>query len=929
MRVVSIFFVLFLMSALVQAQDCKPLNYNVYDNWNDLVSIQLSNNGAFVTWEWNPQRGDGNLILFTEKSQKYDTLERGAGASFLPQDRGLVYKMKPPFDSLRKQELAGIKAEKQKKDSLRIKLFNTDTSLAFGEVKSYQTAKKEGHLLVVQYEESFKLPKDTTIKNDTAQVKKPEKKKSSKKDPKTTYVEVVDLITQQMKRFEKVSAFTLSDFNNMLFLVQQKGDSIDSTYVSRYDLTTNDLQSVFAQPGQAIHPNLDEKGKQLTFLYSADTSSRKVYQLAYWNTKMKEAMVVIDTISELLPDQQAVSEHFKPYFSDDGTTLYLGLAAKPDPRFKDSLTADEKVSLDIWNWKDGRLQTQQLKELSKDQKQTFLAAYYPESQQLIPLADSLMDEVRADNKLNRKLLIGVDRLPYELISTWEQTRYADIYAVDRFSGKRKLLLSKHESQYSLAPSSDFLLFYQTSDSSWYSLNVKNLQKTRLTDNTNDVFYDVENDIPNEAGALGFAGWINEKYAVVYSRNHLWKLDVTAKEKPMQLTPLSNGKETVYRILSLDREDFYLPQLTYLSTFDRKSKASGFASLDLKTLELKRLKEEESRLTGLMKAKEADVFIFREETFKQYPDLHLTSNDFETSKQISDANPQQKDYCWGDVRMVDWNSFNGDSLQGLLYFPAHFDVKKNYPLIVYFYETHSNDLYRHITPRPSRSTINISDYTSRGYFVFTPDIKYRNALPGQSAYDAILSGTLSMVERFPQIDVNRMGLQGQSWGGYQTAWLVTRTNLFKAAMAGAPVSNMTSAYGGIRWESGMSRAFQYEEGQSRIGATLWENQQAYIENSPLFYADRVSTPLLIMANDNDGAVPWYQGIEYFSALRRLGKPSWMLVYNNAPHNLSRRADAMDLTVRMQQFFDHYLQGDTMPFWMKEGVPALKKGKVRGF
>jgi dipeptidyl aminopeptidase/acylaminoacyl peptidase len=187
----------------------------------------------------------------------------------------------------------------------------------------------------------------------------------------------------------------------------------------------------------------------------------------------------------------------------------------------------------------------------------------------------------------------------------------------------------------------------------------------------------------------------------------------------------------------------------------------------------------------------------------------------------------------------------------------------------------------------------------------------------------------MVERFPQIDVNRMGLQGQSWGGYQTAWLVTRTNLFKAAMAGAPVSNMTSAYGGIRWESGMSRAFQYEEGQSRIGATLWENQQAYIENSPLFYADRVSTPLLIMANDNDGAVPWYQGIEYFSALRRLGKPSWMLVYNNAPHNLSRRADAMDLTVRMQQFFDHYLQGDTMPFWMKEGVPALKKGKVRGF
>jgi len=267
--------------------------------------------------------------------------------------------------------------------------------------------------------------------------------------------------------------------------------------------------------------------------------------------------------------------------------------------------------------------------------------------------------------------------------------------------------------------------------------------------------------------------------------------------------------------------------------------------------------------------------------------------------------------------------------GLLYYPANFKQDSSYPMIVYFYETHSENLFHHFAPKPSRSTINISDYTSRGYFVFTPDIKYRSPLPGQSAYDAIISGTQSMLERVPQIDVKRMGLQGQSWGGYQTAWLVTRTNLFKAAMAGAPVSNMTSAYGGIRWESGMIRAFQYEEGQSRIGATLWENQQAYIENSPLFYADRVETPLLIMSNDNDGAVPWYQGIEFFTALRRLNKPVWMLVYNNAPHNLSRRADSMDLTKRMQQFFDHYLKGEPCPEWMRTGLPALDKGRKTGF
>ena len=180
-----------------------------------------------------------------------------------------------------------------------------------------------------------------------------------------------------------------------------------------------------------------------------------------------------------------------------------------------------------------------------------------------------------------------------------------------------------------------------------------------------------------------------------------------------------------------------------------------------------------------------------------------------------------------------------------------------------------------------------------------------------------------------IDRNHMALQGQSWGGYQTAYLITQTNLYAAAFAGAPVSNMTSAYGGIRWESGMPRTFQYETGQSRIGANLWEKPQLYIDNSPLFYADRIQTPLLIMSNDNDGAVPWYQGIEYFNALRRLNKPVWLLCYNGDEHNLVRRANMKDLDIRMMQFFDHYLKSKPMPIWMKNGLPAVDKGLRNGY
>ena len=222
------------------------------------------------------------------------------------------------------------------------------------------------------------------------------------------------------------------------------------------------------------------------------------------------------------------------------------------------------------------------------------------------------------------------------------------------------------------------------------------------------------------------------------------------------------------------------------------------------------------------------------------------------------------------------------------------------------------------------------YTGNGYVIFIPDILYSTGTPGEDAYDFIVSGTEAMLKQFSFIDATKMGLQGQSWGGYQVAYLVTRTGkMFAAAMAGAAVSNMTSAYGGIRWESGQSRMFQYEKGQSRLGYSMWDSLDLYINNSPLFFADKIETPLLMMNNDNDGAVPWYQGIELYLAMRRFQKPCWLLVYNNEDHNLGKRPNTIDLSIRMMQFFDHYLKDAPMPVWMKEGVPALKKGMLSGY
>jgi dipeptidyl aminopeptidase/acylaminoacyl peptidase len=300
-------------------------------------------------------------------------------------------------------------------------------------------------------------------------------------------------------------------------------------------------------------------------------------------------------------------------------------------------------------------------------------------------------------------------------------------------------------------------------------------------------------------------------------------------------------------------------------------------------------------------------------------------DFKNDVKISNANPQQSKYLWGSVELVEWTSPDNEKLQGLLYKPENFDPTKKYPMLVYFYERSSDGLNRYISPAPSRSTINRTYCVSNGYLIFVPDIPYKVGYPGQSAMDAVMSGTLAMVEKYPFIDKDNIGLNGQSWGGYQIAYMVTQTSFFKCAFSGAPVSNMTSAYGGIRWASGMSRMFQYEHTQSRIGGTLWEKPIQYIENSPIFFVPKIKTPLLIMHNDADGAVPWYQGIEFFVALRRLNKPAWLLSYNNESHNLRRRADQKDLTIRMMQFYAHYLKGEPAPLWMVEGLPAIDKGK----
>ncbi|MEP7272028.1 MAG: prolyl oligopeptidase family serine peptidase, partial [Acidobacteriota bacterium] len=326
-----------------------------------------------------------------------------------------------------------------------------------------------------------------------------------------------------------------------------------------------------------------------------------------------------------------------------------------------------------------------------------------------------------------------------------------------------------------------------------------------------------------------------------------------------------------------------------------------------------------------KARNADVMILTMSTFDQFPDLFVTGPDFRELKKVTDANPQKAQFLWGKSELVRFKNTDGVQLSGMLIKPENFDPKKKYPMIVYIYEQLSQGLHRFVNPSPGTS-INASYYASNGYLVFMPDIVYTIGYPGQSALKCVLPGIQAVVDQ-GFVNEQAIGIQGHSWGGYQIAYMVTQTNRFRAAAPGALVANMTSAYSGIRWGTGLPRQFQYEHTQSRIGGTLWEYPMRYLENSPVFRADRVQTPILMLHNDGDDAVPWYQGIEYYLALRRLNKEVYMFNYNGEPHGLRKRPNQKDYTRRTQEFFDYFLKGAAKPEWMESGIPFIDREKEK--
>ena len=900
----------------------KALTHDVYDFWKDIPERIVSNNGQWFGYALNPQEGDGKVVFQHFVTNQTDSVARGGELRFSNDSEFAVFKIKPQLNATKAAKRAKKKKDEMPKDSLGIYALSTKKLSKFPAIQSFKLPEK-GSEWVAYLGESPKVKPDTTKKTPTRRAKR--------ESDENGYRLVTRILKTNTERaFGFVTDYEVSKNGKRLAFATSGSDSTKAgVYV--FEPASNQLQQVYE--GHSKHKfkklSFDENGDQLAFIADLDTNSKaqiRLPKLFYWKAGQATAARLADETNQPAAQGWLVSGEYTPRFAKDGSKLFFG--TNPKPIVQDTtLLTEEIVNVEVWHWQDERLQTQQKVSLERDKKQSYLAVAHLNDLKLTQLGSLEVPDVTLVNEGNADFVIGKSDRRYSH-QHWDWNPVEDAYIISLRDGSKKMAKEKIEGSARTSPEGKYLYWFSNPDTAWFAHDIAANQTIQLTNNKTVRYADEEDDHPDFPNPYGIAGWTkNDQYLLVYDRFDIWQID---PKKPASLVKLTDGRaaKNQYRYVRLDAEErnIDLSKSLLLRTVNETTRQEGFSQLTGSAIQ--RLYEGDFKVgMAVLKAKDADRVLFTKETFKEYPDWYATDLSFKNVKRVTEANAQQANYWWGSVEIVNWRAGDGTPLQGLLYKPENFDPTKKYPMMTYFYEKNSENIHTHYAPRPIRSYINFSYFTSNGYLVFVPDIVYKDGYPGQSAYNCIVPGVLSMIDK-GFVDKDKIGISGHSWGGYQTAYLVTQTNLFRAAEAGAPVSNMTSAYGGIRWDSGMSRQAQYERTQSRIGGTLWEKPMQYLENSPLFHAPKIETPVLMMHNDDDGAVPWYQGIEFYMALKRLNKPVWMLNYNGEKHGLIKRQNMKDFAVRLYQYFDHYLKDAPAPEWMSEGLPMVEKGIRQG-
>jgi len=937
---------LFAAPASSQRAAKRPMELQDITAWKNIGSATLSSDGQWFAYRLAPQEGDGEVIVrrtHGDQSMRFPAGDQpqaggdagggrgsGATASLTFSDDG-KFAAFTTFPSRKEQER--LKRQRRPIQSTAVVV-----NLATGEKHEYPKVRRlafsgesSGWIALQRYQPE---PPSGASGGGRGSATPPDR-------PKGSDLLLVDLAAGTELNVGNVSEFSFRKDGRFLAYAIDAQDKAGNGVQLR-DMTRGVV--VPLDSGSASFEKLSwtEKGDGLAFVRGVDDRAfrDKLYSVVGVTAidSSSPRTIAYDPASDpSFPKGMTISPDRAPEWTASLDAVVFGIH---EPRRKDPSDveaadapagtdasappqdADDKVDLVLWHYKDPRLQTQQEVQESRDRAYSYVSEFRVDTKKFVRLATDEMRNVTVNPK--SRWAYGTDDREYELMGSLDGRRFQDVYSIDLATGQHKLLRKHVRYLSGASPDGSMLLYYE--DGQYHVVSLASGEDHDITQGLPVSFVDVEddhNEIKPPAAPVGWAA--DGKTVLLTDAWDVWSVPVAGG----QATNLTvNGKKDGIRYQQRfatepreDRDDgIDTAQPQFFRTYGEWTKKGGVARIDPGKAGAHVLVWDDASYGALMKARRASQFVYTRGTVTDPNDYYATNADFASPVRLTDQRPAIEPFDWSPgVRLIDYTSEKGDRLQAALFLPANYQKGKSYPTVVNFYEKMSQTA--NTFSAPTSNGFNRSVYTSNGYAVLMPDIVYRVNDPGMSAVWCMVPAVKAAIAT-GIVDAKHIGITGHSWGGYQTAFLVTQTDMFAAAVAGAPLTDMVSMYSLVYKNSGGVNGAIFESSQGRFKGGYWDNWEAYYRNSPVFFAKNVHTPLMILHNDKDGAVDFTQGLEYFNTLRRMGKSVIMLEYLGENHGLRKPSNQRDYTARMKEFFDHYLMGAPAPDWMVNGVPRLK-------
>jgi len=867
-----------------------------YGKWESPAPAWLSPNGQWLAYGVNRVNENNELRLRDLRRDTTIVVALATGIAFTPDSRWIGYLVSLPPATREKLE----REKKPVRTSLGFRDLTTGRVDSVADVSAFRFSPDGRHLAMRRYPAEGKKVADLIVQ---------------------------DLVAGTRTTLGSVSDYAWAERRPLLALtVETEGGAGNS--IQLFDAATGSIKVLESSPSIYRGISWRAKAEDLAVLRTvADKAYRDTtHVLLAWQglgSATPVARSLDPRTGATIPGGKRVADGRRPLWSKDGATVLFGLAERQ--RAADSAAAKagaerDKVSdVQVWHTRDVRLVRAQEVQETQDAQRTLAAAWHVGAGTVTPVGSDLMENVGVLGSAAQ--VTETDRKPY----AWGQMfgrPFSDIWVIDASTGKRTKAIEKVRWSYGGSPSGKRLAWYDGKD--YWSYDVETGLRTNLTRSLRADFSDPDWDYPADLRPpAGYAGWSKgEKSLLVYDKYDLWSLNADGSGGK-RLTD-GRGECVIHRYLRTganDEDGIDLSKPIYLSLYGERTKHFGYARI-LPGRAAERLVFEPRRVTRLIKADSAEVFGFTREDFDDPPDWFVGDAGLAQAKQVTALNPFQASYAWGKSELIDFTSARGVALQAGLFYPANYDPAKKYPMIVYTYELLSQGVHNYVVPS-ERSYYNTAAWTAQGYLVLQPDIVFRGREPGISTLEAVEPAVRAVVAR-GLADSARVGHIGHSWGGYEAAFLPTRTRIFAAGVAGAAITNFLSFNGAVHWSGGNAEYDHWETGQARMDVPPWEDLDAYLRNSPIAKIQDLKTPLLVEAGDADGTVEWHQSMEFYQAARRAGRTDLvMLLYPGEDHGLRKKENQIDYHRRINQWFGHYLKGEPAPAWITGGMTWLER------